>query len=182
MSTTIAYSNVQLFRKVIQESLEQAHRIFSGEQEAFTYFVEQSVTGSNVRHILTVEGLQTLTGESFLGNEAVRNYILTLDVLFFANLGDRHALLTSLTEVLTDSLSYRQAADAHEASKILMPLDILERAAEPNEIKEIFEFNRWLIPVIAMILWSKPVYAFREVKEGNSTVQRVYKLPTEVNV
>ena len=182
MSTANTYSHIQIFRSVIQDSLEQCHRIFSGEQETFTYFIEQLITGSNIRHIFTVEGLATLTGDNFLGNVAARNYMMTLDTLFFANLGDRHTLTSTLIDVLVDSLAYKEADLEEDKSKILIPVDILERAASANEIREVLQYNRWLIPLIALIVWSKPVYAFHQVKDGNTTTQKAYKINREVKV
>lgn len=181
MSTSIAYSHVQLFRKVIQDTLVQCHQVFSGEQELFTYFYEQVTTGLNVRQIGTVEGLQTLTGEAFLGNVSVRNYILTMETIFFANLGDRHALLASLHDVLVDAMSFKQPSDEKERKLVLMPADITERQASGAELVELFEYNRWIIPIIALILWSRPVYGFVGIKENNAIVQKAYKLPSEKN-
>ena len=170
MSTSIAYNNVQIFRAVTKNTLEQAHRMFSGEQLAFTMFIEQLVTTVNLRQIFTPEGMQAFTGEGFLNNAVGRNYILTLDGLFFANLADRHALRTSLEEILIESLTYYHPQDDIERNKVLLSPEIIEVSATGEEIQEVFKYNRWMIPMLAIILWSKPVYEITMIRNaGEST-------------
>lgn len=64
--------------------------------------------------------MQAITGESFLNNPVARNYILTIDSLFFANLADRHALRKGLEEILIESLVYNTVEDESDRNKVLL--------------------------------------------------------------
>lgn len=166
MSTSAAYNNVQIFRNVTNATMVQAHRMFSGDQVAFTMFVEQLITTVNIRSIFTTEGMKALTGEHFLNGAVTRNFILTIDSLFFANLADRHQLRSSLEEVLIEALSYNMPHDDAERNKVLLSPEILEANATATEIEEVFKYNRWVIPLLAVLLWSKPVYELTQVRAG----------------
>ena len=166
MSTSLAYNNVQIFRAVTNNTLEQAHRMFSGDQLAFTMFIEQLVTTVNIRSIFTPEGMQAITGESFLNNPVARNYILTIDSLFFANLADRHALRKGLEEILIEALCYNTVQVESERNKVLLSPEIVEVAATGSEIEEVFKYNRWIIPLLAILMWSKPIYELTQVRAG----------------
>lgn len=166
------YQNAQLYQKVAQEALVQCHRIYSGQQAQFTVMIENIITTLDVREILTPNGLSLIMGENYMGNASVRAAILCYEATFFARLGDRHALLAGLKETIADSLCHPVPPTSTSEdifNKSLLAPELREPHATVSEAIDAMSYNRWLVSLLALILWTKPVYVFELDKKGDPT-------------
>ncbi len=174
----MSHANVKLFKEIAQESLVQCHRMHSGCNDVFTFFVESLITTLEVRQIFTVEGLRNLMGENYMGNSQIRSFILTYETVFFANLGDANALYRDLYEIIADAVSISYPDNEEDKSKALLAPEVAEQVATYREACEVMVHNRWITSMMALILWTKPVYEFITIRTGNDTKQILSKVKT----
>lgn len=162
----MSQNNVKLFRKIAQDSLEQCHRMHAGCNEIFTFFIEALITTLELRQIFTVDGLKNITSDRFMGNSQYRSFLLTYETVFFANLGDKHALYRELYETIADAVCVYKPVDGTDIDKVLLSSEVTDQLATYEEAVEVMIHNRWITSMMALILWTVPVYEFYTMRVG----------------
>lgn len=153
-------------------ALDQAFINFRGQPKDFLIWLESLMTTTQIRHLLTTDGINVV--KRMLSDERERDYLLTLDMLLHANIADPYILYKGMLNCLSASIApegFAVDGVSNNSDVNLLGEEYMARTTSRTDALKLLQNNKVLVTILCVCLYGRPRYYLEEIQGGKLMVR-----------
>lgn len=153
-------------------ALDQAFINFRGQPKDFLIWLESLMTTTQIRHLLTTDGINVV--KRMLSDERERDFLLTLDMLLHANIADPYILYKGMLNCLSASIAPEGFATdgvSNNSGVNLLGEEYMSRTVSRADAMKLLQNNKVLVTILCICLYGRPRYFIEDLGNGKVAVR-----------